>query len=169
MWNDTEIPLAYFISFRCYGTWLHGDDRGSIDRFHNAYKSPYLPANEIWKDNNKAKLKGEPVKLNALRRKACMDAIRKTCEVRKWSLLALNTRTNHIHTVVEIGVKKGELALNAFKANATRQMRQDGCWEFDHSPWAGKGSCRRLWNERSVANAVDYVINGQGGELPVFD
>ena len=32
MWNDTDIPLAYLISFRCYGTWLHGDERGSIDR-----------------------------------------------------------------------------------------------------------------------------------------
>ena len=92
-----------------------------------------------------------------------------TCELRNWSLLALNTRTNHVHTVVDIGVKKGELALNAFKANATRQMRQNGCWEFDCSPWAGKGSCRRLWNERSVANAIGYVINGQGGDLPDFD
>jgi hypothetical protein len=33
MWNDTDIPLAYLITFRCYGTWLHGDKRGSIDRF----------------------------------------------------------------------------------------------------------------------------------------
>jgi hypothetical protein len=40
MWNDTDIPLANLITFRCYGTWLHGDQRGSIDRFHNAYKSP---------------------------------------------------------------------------------------------------------------------------------
>src|SRR6185369_556860 len=30
MWNDTDIPLAYLITFRSYGTWLHGDDRGSI-------------------------------------------------------------------------------------------------------------------------------------------
>src|SRR6266566_1829504 len=25
MWNDTDTPLACFISFRTYGTWLHGD------------------------------------------------------------------------------------------------------------------------------------------------
>jgi len=23
MWNDTDTPLAYFISFRTHGTWLH--------------------------------------------------------------------------------------------------------------------------------------------------
>ena len=29
-------PLAYLITFRCYGTWLHGDQRGSIDRILHA-------------------------------------------------------------------------------------------------------------------------------------
>jgi len=31
-----DIPLAYLISFRAYGTWLHGDRRGSVDRFHKS-------------------------------------------------------------------------------------------------------------------------------------
>jgi hypothetical protein len=35
MWNNTNLPLAYLITFRCYGTWLHGDERGSVDRFRN--------------------------------------------------------------------------------------------------------------------------------------
>src|SRR5687767_4505235 len=39
MWNDTDVPLGYLITFRCYGTWLQGDTRGSIDRFHNRCKS----------------------------------------------------------------------------------------------------------------------------------
>jgi hypothetical protein len=30
--DDNEFPLAYFISFRTYGTWLHGDERGSVNR-----------------------------------------------------------------------------------------------------------------------------------------
>jgi hypothetical protein len=35
--------------------------------------------------------------------------------------------------------------------------------------WADKGSKRKLWNEQSVARAIDYVLNGQGDELPDFD
>ena len=62
-----------------------------------------------------------------------------------------------------------ERALTAFKANATRQMREDGCWRRDSSPWAEKGSNRYLWNERSVAQAIDYVLYGQGDEPPDFD
>jgi len=118
MWNDTDTPLAYFISFRSYGTWLHGDKRGSIDR--------------------------------------------------KWLLQAINVRTNHIHTVVSAN-RKADLVLNAFKANATRQLRQDAIWTPTFSPWADGGSRRRLWNEQSVAKAIDYVLNGQGDDLPDFD
>jgi hypothetical protein len=81
----------------------------------------------------------------------------------------VNVRTNHAHIVVCIGSSKPERALTAFKANATRQMREDGCWKDDSSPWAERGSKRYLWNERSVARAVDYVLNGQGDELPAFD
>lgn len=81
----------------------------------------------------------------------------------------MNVRTNHVHVVVSIGMKEASRALNALKANATRQMREDGNWNSPRSPWADKGSERYLWNERSVALAVDYVVNGQGGDLPEFD
>lgn len=169
MWNDTDTPLAVLISFRCYGTWLHGDERGSTDRHNNKYGTPKYPAIEHWNEISTARLKHEPVKLNASRRKAVEKAIRETCKKRGWVLLAINVRTNHIHCVVDMGDKDPELVLIALKANATRQMRENGCWTYEHSPWSEKGSKRRLWNERSVANAVDYVLNGQGGDLPDFD
>jgi REP element-mobilizing transposase RayT len=169
MWNDTDIPLAHLITFRSYGTWLHGDQRGSVDREHNLYKAPYASANENRKNHNKKILKGEPVLLDAPRRESVEKAIRETCNYRKWTLHAINVRTNHVHVVVSIGTKKSELALNALKANATRQMREDGCWKMNYSPWVDKGSRRNLWNERSLERAIDYVLNGQGDDLPDFD
>ena len=169
MWNNTDIPLAYFISFRAHGTRLHGDERGSTDRHNNLYGTPHIPANSNWLQQNKARLIGNPVRLNAKRRRSVETAIRETCSIRHWNLLALNIRTNHVHSVVATGIKRGELALNAFKANATRKMREDGAWASDRSPWADKGSCRRLWNENSVSNAINYVLYGQGDDLPDFD
>jgi REP element-mobilizing transposase RayT len=168
MWNDTDIPLAYLISFRTYGTWLHGDKRGSIDRFHNRYRSPYIPPNAKWHRYNQEQLKTEPLILGARQRKSIEAAIRETCKIRKWSLLAFNVRTNHVHTVVS-AERKSELVLTAFKANATRQLREDGLWPHAFSPWVRKGSKRKLWNEQSVARAIDYVLYGQGNDLPDFD
>jgi REP element-mobilizing transposase RayT len=169
MWNGTDIPLGYLITFRCYGTWLHGDARGSIDRFHNRYKSSYLPPSDRRKEIGTRQLKSEPVILNASHRQSVDTAIREVCEQRRWRLHALNVRTNHIHAVVSIGKLKPERALNSFKAYATRRMRRDSLWKSEHSPWADRGSKIHLWNERSIALAVDYVVKGQGGDLPKFE
>ena len=65
--------------------------------------------------------------------------------------------------------RKSKQVLTAFKANATRELRESGLWQFDFSPWTRKGSRIRLWNEQSVQRAIEYVLYGQGDELPDFD
>src|SRR6185369_4463955 len=104
MWNDTDIPLGYLITFRCYGTWLHGDERGSIDRFHNRYNSPYISPNEQWHSHiiNQITETG-PVTLNAEQRENVESAIREVCDYRRWTLHAVNVRTNHVHVVTSVG------------------------------------------------------------------
>lgn len=169
MWNDTDVPLAYLITFRAYGTWLHGDERGSVDRFNNKYDSPFIAANQNWQRHNKQLTKGEAVFLNDIRRQSVENAVRETCEHRRWHLRAINARTNHIHVVVTAATAKPETVLSAFKAYATRKMRENKCWRHDHSPWASGGSKLRLWNERSIERAIEYVAGGQGDELPNFD
>ena len=126
MWNNTDTPLGYLITFRSYGTWLHGDDRGSTDRFHNRYKSPHLAPSARRNRICKHLLKSEPVILYARQRKIVERALREVCDYRGWFLHALGVRTNHIHVVVSIGGIKTERTLNAFEAYATRQLRANG-------------------------------------------
>ena len=168
MWNDTEVPLAYLISFRTASTWLHGDQRGSIKRFHNGYGSPYIPPNRRWLHYNQKKLRAEPLILAGRQRGAIKFAIRETCQIRGWTLLAVNARTNHVHAVV-CANRDPDSGLVAFKANATRELREQRLWCQPFSPWERKGSRRNLCNERSVTTAIDYVLNGQGNDLPDFD
>jgi len=137
MWNDTDIPLGYLITFRCHGTRLHGDERGSIDRVNNGYQTPYISPNSNWHAHNKKQLGSEPITLNAAQRNAVERAIRETCEKRKWLLHAVNARTNHVHSVITAGKPPGVM-LNALKANATRIMREKGLWLSTRSPWSDK-------------------------------
>jgi REP element-mobilizing transposase RayT len=137
--KDDHTPIAYLITFRAYGTWLHGDDRGSVDRFHNIYDTPKLPANVQRRKYEQGLLTQSPVRLNAARRRAIESAIRDTCARRKWSLWAFNIRTNHVHSVVT-ALRKPEPVLSALKANATRSMREAGCWQSERTPWAYRGS-----------------------------
>jgi len=45
-WDDNEFPLAYLITIRTHGTWLHGDERGSVDRHgQNIYGTNRIAAN----------------------------------------------------------------------------------------------------------------------------
>ncbi len=163
MYGDS-IPLAYLITFRCYGTWLHGDARGSTDRHHNRYHTPFIPPNERWRQHVGRSLKHAPVELDAMRRSVVEDSVRETCEIRGWSLNAVGVRTNHVHIVVSAGCRPEPL-LVTLKANATRRMREAGCWPDEHSPWSEGGSRRYLWTERSVVRAIEYVVYDQGEPL----
>src|SRR6267378_2188011 len=98
--NDDHTPLGYLITFRAYGTWLHGDDRGSVDRHHRRYGSPMLPPSLRRKQIEKSLLKQPPVEFGRRQRAAIEFAICETCAIRKWELWAVNVRTNHIHCVV---------------------------------------------------------------------
>ena len=146
-----------------------GDERGSTDRFHNRYKSPHLPRSDRRRSLSEQRLKSAPVTLNSRQRQSVETAIREVCVHRKWHLYVVNVRTNHVHLVTSIGKAESGRALNAFKAYATRQLRRDNLWTESHSTWADKGSIKHLWNEKSLFIAVDYVMNGQGVDLPNFD
>ena len=163
--DPDHIPLAFMITLRAYGTWLHGDRRGSVDRFHNRYGTPGLPPDPLRAKYERQLLKTPPVKLSAKRRAAVCRVIRETCEVRNWRLLALNVRSNHVHSVVSANCHSKKVR-SALKANATRTMRESGCWESDRSPWSGGGSRRFIWTEQELIEAIDYVLHGQGDELP---
>jgi len=123
--NNIHIPTGYLITFRSYGTWLHGDGRGSVDRFHRTYGTPMLQPNRQRTEYERSLLKQPPVTLDSRQRKAVEFSIRETCGIRKWCLWALNVRTNHVHTVVSAN-HKPEAVLSALKANATRSMKEVG-------------------------------------------
>ena len=63
--SDDHTPKAYLITFRSYDTWLHGDRRGSVDRFHNTYGTPRLPRNLPRERYERRLMAGPPVRLNA--------------------------------------------------------------------------------------------------------
>ncbi len=98
--DDNEFPLAYLITFRCYGTWLHGDERGSTDRKHNIYGTPKIASNLALERSDSKQRKQSPVTLGARERNVVETAVREACDYRKYMLLAINVRTNHAHTVV---------------------------------------------------------------------
>jgi REP element-mobilizing transposase RayT len=166
--DSSTFPLAYLITFRCYGTWLHGDTRGSMDRRgHNIYGTPRIPPNQKLESSDATRLKCAPPTLDAAKRAAVEAAIREVCEYRGFRLRAVNARTNHVHVVVAAGCRP-EGVMNAFKSYATRKLRELELLPLNAKPWARHGSTIYLWKSQHVETAIEYVLNGQGDELPRF-
>jgi REP element-mobilizing transposase RayT len=156
--------LAYLITFRCYGTWLHGEERGSVDRRHyHRYGTPDMPPNEKILSAESRALTGKPMLLATRERRLVEIAIKEVCENREYSLYAVSVRTNHVHVVVGSG-RRPELVMNAFKSYATRRLRQLHLLPHDVKLWSRHGSTRYLWTEEQVTKAIEYVTFGQGDE-----
>ncbi len=157
-------PLAYLITFRCYGTWLHGDKRGSMDRRkHNLYAAPKISPNRWLVEAEETKLLHQPIRLSKTQRRTVERAIREACNYRRYELFAVNARSNHVHSVVGT-ISEPERAMNTFKSYATRKLREAGLLEKGIRPWSRHGSTPYLWTPEDVEAAINYVINGQDNE-----
>ena len=162
--QDRTRPLAYLITFRCYGTWLHGDERGSIDRRnYNRYGTPDMPANPKLLNEETAELRHRATLLSNDQRQVVELAIGEVCDFRDYVLHAVKVRTNHVHSVVSAPCNP-EHVMDSFKSYATRKLREAGLLDRSIKPWARHGSTPYLWTEDDVQRAIDYVLNSQGEE-----
>ena len=98
---EGKYPPAYFITVRSYGTWLHGDEKGSVDRHNfNVYGTPRMPQSEKLKGLMKDQMKQSPIILDKNARTCILKAVKEVCDFRGYELLALNIRQLSKITVV---------------------------------------------------------------------
>jgi REP element-mobilizing transposase RayT len=167
-WDDSDYPLAYLITFRTHGTWLHGDQRKSVDRHgRNVYGTPRIELDPVFSVTMDRNMTTEPVTLNGRQRAVVKRAITDACSKRGYHLFAQNIRTNHGHAVVSAQCSPN-IILNAFKANATRELRKAGLAGAEAYVWSRGGSTRYLWKPHSLQRSIEYTLYGQGDDLPDF-
>src|SRR5207245_170202 len=125
IYEENAYPIAYLLTFRTFGTWLHGDARGSVRRNGNSrYGGPKVMPSVPLKDAMND-LRHEALVILDASQRACVEAaIKEVCEFRKYDLRALNVHTNHAHAVVSACLKP-EKIVNDFKVvrDATLAIR----------------------------------------------
>lgn len=148
-------PLAYFLTFTTYGTWLHGDKRGSfkkhdgfIEGNNDNHSRPFL-------------LKEQPVVFSAEQRVLMDRVIIEVCHYRGWELHAKNVRTNHIHVVVMARNTKPEKILNDFKSRGTKILRDSCDYSETKTIWTKHGSTIYLFTEKEFDRTCHYVTDCQ--------
>jgi REP element-mobilizing transposase RayT len=167
--QERSVPKGFLITIRCYGTWLHGDERGSVNRrSFNSVGFPGIRPNESLERSDKTKLISRSFLFGPAERSIVEVAIIDVCKHKSIGLPAVNVRTNHAHAVT-IASSGPERIMNSFKSYSTRRLREAGLVESSQKVWSRHGSTRWLWTEEHVEMAVHYVLYGQGDELPMFE
>jgi REP element-mobilizing transposase RayT len=151
--------LAYHITWTTYGTWLSGDDRGWKRKDAPGVQSP---DDERQRFANLA-LAEEPVTLSVPQRAIVEQTIREHCARRRWSIHALNARSNHVHIVLTADRDPDEV-MKQLKAWCSRRLSDDFGLHQQVAVRAGRrhwftegGDKRIIDNEDYLNNAIHYV------------
>jgi REP element-mobilizing transposase RayT len=152
---NTGEPLAYFLTWTTYGTWLPGDDRGwNRKRDHDSLE-PSIARQE----SAIGQMKETPYLLAKPEREIVEDTIRKHCEIRNWAIHAVNVRSNHVHVVATAPATKPETVVSQFKTWCTRKLKAKcaGRSRF----WTEGASTRWINTEAELAKAIEYTLEAQ--------
>ena len=148
-------PVAFFITWPTYGTWLPGDARGWVE-YHHGWKLPQAQLEQ----HCRACMKEQQCLLSHNERQIVLAQILETCEFRKWIHYAADCRSNHAHIVIGAANTSPKKIRSDIKAWCTRRLREKSRPEQEDW-WAARGSIRYIWNQESLSNVVDYVTIAQ--------
>lgn len=174
-------PLAYFLTWATYGTWLPGDERGWVD-YHHGWQEP----NPVLEQIAAASLTEDPCVFDPEQRELVEQNIRDHCQIRGWTLHAVNCRTTHLHVIVTANRHPDEVR-DQLKAWCTRKLKELEVCRAHTNPtrqrgsanvaaptsptrergrirthwWAERGSKRYLNDPDSLEAAILYVRDGQ--------
>ncbi|MCB9935782.1 MAG: hypothetical protein H6840_08830 [Planctomycetes bacterium] len=158
-------PIAFLLTWSCYGMRLHGDERGTVSEGYNAYGEPFRPPDMILEAYRRDLLSEPPFEIDPKQRGCIVRAIQDAVDWRNWRMFALNIRTNHVHIVVRADDQPGGM-MGVLKARCSRALRKGGLIGSRVHVWADGGSKKWLFSRKHVDDACDYVQYRQGPDLP---
>ncbi len=157
-------PLAYFLTWPTYGTWLPGDERGWVKRGHG-HQLPDPPR----KLEAMARMTDDVCRLDENQRCLVEQTIADHCRIRVWRLHAVNCRSNHLHIVVTANRHPDDVR-EQFKAWTVRKLKQRQSEDavrllapirIREKWWAERGSKRYINDEESLQAVILYVRDAQ--------
>jgi REP element-mobilizing transposase RayT len=152
-------PLAYFITWTTYGTWLPGDERGWCQ-----YRAGRKLGDASREFDAAVTMTENACRLNRVQRAAVESQIVETCSHYRWELLAANCRSNHVHVVL-VAPLHPRIVRTRLKAWCTRRLKklesQNGFRAMRDHWWAERGSERYINDESSLFAAIEYVRDEQ--------
>jgi REP element-mobilizing transposase RayT len=150
-------PLAYHITFGTYGTRLHGDSRGTVDRSHNVYGEPIVGRAEDWHREELAHLKFPARVFTREQMVEAEGSIPSICVRGGWSLHACAAGPDHVHVVCSAEVA-GKAIRTWLKRWLGEGLAERWALAEGETFWAEAGSVKWVWTTDYFERVVPYVI-----------
>ncbi len=154
-------PLAFYLTWPTYGTWLPGDERGWVK-----HREGFQPSDSIRKMEAQSRMTEDACRLDEQQQSLIEGTITEHCRIRGWELYAVNCRSNHIHVVVMANLKP-ENVRSQLKAWCTRKLKQleqqrcPGVLGVRENWWAERGSRRYINDIEGLDTVIQYVRDAQ--------
>jgi REP element-mobilizing transposase RayT len=164
------MPLAYFITFTTYGTWLPGSAKGkcSVDTEHNAFGTPFVAPNPEREQQAREAMVQPPYVMSASERDIVCQAIVELARDRGWRLWAVHVRSNHVHAVVS-AERDPDRIMSDMKGRASRDLTQAGFDGSERRRWTRHGSTQHLFRDDEVAVKIRYTLDQQGDRMAWYE
>ncbi|MGD0140842.1 MAG: hypothetical protein ABSD28_18415 [Tepidisphaeraceae bacterium] len=157
--------IAYHITWGTYGTRLHGDPRGTVDREHNQRGSPILGFDEHRWEQEKQRLKFPPVRLMDEQRIFAESLIPNVCQRGHWTHRSCAVGSDHVHVILT-----SEHDPETIRRLLKRWLGQELSRHYPLPPgatwWAECGSIRWITEEEYYSNALQYVTRQRATKEP---
>ncbi len=167
-------PLAYHITFGTYGTRLHGDERGTVDRGHNRHGEPIIGECKAWRWAARNRLAHPPVVLARLERLFVEEALPRVCLRGGWLLHMCAAQEDHVHVMLTASADGAAVrrwlkrwlsqALTRRFPGAVPRPGPDGATpeparrvEARAVWWAEGGSVKWVWDQAYFTRVFTYV------------
>ena len=151
-----DEPLAFYITWTVYGSFLQGDVRG-WRKWGKGMRAPQ-PRLAQWRAD---RLKYEVLVFDDEQRNCLATEIERLCGIRNWKLWAQNVRSNHIHVVVHGPSYTGAKVRDQLKANCTRLLRQQWQVYVDRPVWTEGGDWECINSLDDLEQVIAYVLDAQ--------
>ncbi len=154
----SDRPLAYHITFGTYGTRLHGDPRGTVDKTHNKPGDPIVGQNDDWFQIESSSLNDQPVMLDHADRIRIECAIEDVCDKGNWHLHIAACQSNHVHVLLT-SIDDGILTRRLLKRWLTELLEDTAEMNLKNPVrwWAKEGSVKWVWDQRYLENVYWYI------------
>jgi len=143
------------MTWRAYGSWLPGDERGWKKKGECEWQSPDL----LFQEMAESAMSESAFRLDRKDRSIVEATVQRHCSIRHWDLHAVDARTNHVHIVLTAPSYKPETVRNQLKAWCTRKLK--AIHPTRKNFWAEGGSRRWLNTREDLDKAIKYVNDAQ--------